>query len=147
MKVYFLVILSLSLCSAIKIRKYQKTQVESFETIEERKEAKSELQCCTLCSNTIACEGTKFEDSQCSLVRNIRNTSNTPILPIWINSERYTKKSKLLVMNGHPGNKNSKKTEIIDLKEPESKNCIFAKFPYGLKSTRHPDGLWWSRSG
>ena len=135
MKVYFLVILSFSLCSALKIRKYRKTQVESYETIEERKEAKSEMQCCTLCSNTIACEGTKFEDSQCSLVRNVRNnTRNTPLVPIWINNEMYTKKSKLLVMNGHPGNKNSKKTEIIDLKEPESKNCITAKFPYGLKS-------------
>ena len=46
--------------------------MQSYEIIEEDKEAKSDMQCCSLCSNTIGCQGIKFEDSQCSLLKNTR---------------------------------------------------------------------------
>ena len=72
MKVLILLNLSFTFCTALKVRKYQKSLLESYEILEEHKEAKSEMQCCSLCSNTIGCEGIKFEDSQCSLLKNTR---------------------------------------------------------------------------
>ena len=59
-------------CTGLKVKKYQKTLVESYEIIEEPQEAQSDMQCCTLCSNTIGCQGIKFEDSQCSLLKNTK---------------------------------------------------------------------------
>ena len=102
MKVSILLILTCSLgIIALKIRKYQKSQiVESYDIIEERKESKSEMQCCTLCSSTVACEGIKFEDFHCSLVRNTKIRAGTPSIdavPVWINNEIHAKKSKLRV--------------------------------------------------
>ena len=135
MKVSILLILTCSLgIIALKIRKYQKSQqVESYDIIEERKEPKSEMQCCTLCSSTIACEGIKFEFLHCSLVRNTKIRATTAgTSSIWINNEIHAKKSKLLVINGAFGN--GEKTEIIDLEEPKSKNCLIVDFPLGLKS-------------
>ena len=137
MKVSILLILTFSLgIIALKMRKYQKSQiVKSYDIIEERKEPKSEMQCCTLCSSTVACEGIKFEDLHCSLVRNTKIRAGTPSIdavPVWINNEIHAKKSKLLVINGAFGN--GEKTEIIDLEEPKSKNCLIVDFPLGLKS-------------
>ena len=57
-------------CTGLKVKKYQKTLVQSYEIIEEPQEAQSDMQCCTLCSNTDGCQGIKFEDSQCSLLKN-----------------------------------------------------------------------------
>ena len=72
MKVVILLNLSLTFCTGLKVKKYQKTLVQSYEIIEKDKEAKSDMQCCSLCSNTIGCQGIKFEDSQCSLLKNTR---------------------------------------------------------------------------
>ena len=72
MKVVILLNLSLTFCTGLKVKKYQKTLVQSYEIIEKDKEAKSDMQCCSLCSNTIGCQGIKFEDSQCSLLKNTK---------------------------------------------------------------------------
>ena len=104
--VYFLkqVIFLLYLLFLIKIikaevKKYQKTQIESFRVLYETSWHNSELQCCTYCSQIGMCEGVEFTDNSCKTLIDITISKNGE-KQAWIESQ-YLKQYEL--QNGDSG--------------------------------------------
>ena len=79
--------------------KYRKvSSLKSYNTLSSTNAPKSEMQCCSICSRTLGCEGIKFEGGSCSFlsnpVENMDDATATESTNNWINTETNAIKSK-----------------------------------------------------
>ena len=82
--------------------KYQKvSSLKSYNTLSLTKAPKSAMQCCSICSRTMGCEGIKFEGGSCSFLSNpVENMDDATAAAApdssnyWINTETNAIKSK-----------------------------------------------------
>ena len=121
-----------TLTQGLKVKKYQKTKVASFEVIKASPQPLSTIHCSFLCKNELTCEGFQFDDDNtCKTLKNV-NLDQGASEPInaWIDYDKLAIKTKLLVITGQPL-ENGIKTEVIDLIDPQN-HCIATDFPLGV---------------
>ena len=106
----------------------------------------SAMQCCQICMNEMACDGVKFDGTTCSALRNVKinhgssagSSESVDDGEVWVDAEvvQPKLKTKLLVMNGidPTPEDNIKKTEIIDLEDPDN-HCTSIDFPHVMTYT------------
>ena len=97
LKLFIFLILKLNQIPQIQSyqAKYQKvSSLKSYNTLSLTKAPKSAMQCCSICSITMGCEGIKFEGDFCSFLSNpVEDNTNdaTDSTNIWINTEIKSK--------------------------------------------------------
>ena len=79
--------------------KYRKvSSLKSYNILSSTKAPKSEMQCCSICSRTLGCEGIMFEGDSCSFlsnpVENMDAATAAESTNNWINTETNAIKSK-----------------------------------------------------
>ena len=94
LKLFIFLILKFNLSFQAKYRKV--SGLKSYNTLSLTKAPKSAMQCCSICSRTMGCEGIKFEGDSCSFlnnpVENMDDTNDaTDSTNIWINTEIKSK--------------------------------------------------------
>ena len=127
-----LIILFLShFCAGLRIKKYQvSNKVSSFDVIQ-TSASKSAGHCSLLCRTQMGCEGTKYENAECSTLKNIKLDGEDSV---WVDVDQKTiKKTKLLITTGMIS-EDDQTTEIIDLKDPNN-HCTTVPFPKPLQNT------------
>ena len=99
LKLFIFLILKLNQIPQIQSyqAKYQKvSSLKSYNTLSTTNAPKSAMQCCSICSRTLGCEGIMFEGGSCSFlsnpVENMDDTNDaTDSTNIWINTEINSK--------------------------------------------------------
>ena len=92
LKLFIFLILKFNLSFQAKYRKV--SSLKSYNTLSLTKAPKSAMQCCSICSITMGCEGIKFEGDFCSFLSNpVEDDTNdaTDSTNIWINTEIKSK--------------------------------------------------------
>ena len=148
MKVLVIIPMIIAATLSFKIKHYQKRPISSSKVFKEVTYPKSAMQCCQICTNEIACDGVKYDGTTCSALRNVKinhgsagsSGSSESVVDgeVWVDSELIQPKikTKLLVMNGidPTPEDNIKKTEIIDLEDPNN-HCTSIDFPHVMTYT------------
>ena len=102
---------------SFKLKHYQRTQIPSSANVfKEVTFPQSELQCCQVCMNEMACDGVKYDGTICSALRNVKINQGTGTEIAFVDSELIKPKTKLLVLGGRKVS--DIKIEVIDLEDP-----------------------------
>ena len=102
---------------SFKLKHYQRTQIPSSAYVfKEVTFPQSELQCCQVCMNEMACDGVKYDGTICSALRNVKINQGTGTEIAFVDSELIKPKTKLLVLGGRKVS--DIKIEVIDLEDP-----------------------------
>ena len=110
LKLFIFLILKLNQIPQIQSyqAKYQKvSSLKSYNTLSTTNAPKSAMQCCSICSRTLGCEGIMFEGGSCSFlsnpVENMDDATAAAAAPDstnnWINTETNAIKSKCKTVN------------------------------------------------
>ena len=98
MKHFFLVayiLLSLSLGSnALRVKKYKKAKLTSFDILKESSAPNSDLQCCNICRNEYICGGVKFDGTTCQILSNVKVDETSEEKNGWVDIDLTSPKSK-----------------------------------------------------
>ena len=98
-KLFIFLILRFSQIHSYQVKYRKVSSLKSYNTLSVTKAPKSAMQCCSICSRTLGCEGIKFEGGSCSFLSNpVENIDDANAAADstnnWINTETNAIKSK-----------------------------------------------------
>ena len=93
----FLLLLNICLCTnGLRLKKYKRASLSTYDVLKESSAPKSYLQCSTLCSNQYICEGVLFDGTTCTMLRNVKVDETSKVFNGWIDEDHHSKNSKFL---------------------------------------------------
>ena len=133
MKEVIIIILNITLAFCLKSKQYKNQKVSSFDVIKELTQPRSYLGCCSMCMNEMSCEGVQFDGTTCKELRNVKlKQEGTQDALIDSELTNNVKMTKLLIINAYCyANHHHKKTEVIDLEDPDN-HCTSIDFPHDM---------------
>ena len=133
MRVLLILSIIITFTLSFKLKHYQRTPIPSSANVFKAVTfPQSEMQCCQICMNEMACDGVKYDGTICSALRNVKINQGAGTEMAFVDSEIIKPKTKILVLGGRKVT--DVKIEVIDLEDPTS-HCTSIDLPFGLTNS------------